>query len=131
MISEIYDLKAQRHMQTYNNLRDPQTVDDARKAIAAAIYGEEWARERASEYLKSMRLMQGKLSMLRHENNRLRAANERLKSRETESVTERERDAVIEACNELGAIGNGRPTSPRECLRLSDELRKLVKRLRP
>lgn len=126
MISEIYDGKAQRLMQCYNSMRDPQTVEEAKSAIASAIRSEEWAREKAGDYLKAMRLMQGKLSMLKHENNKLRKINERLKSREAESITEREREAVVAAVAELGALAN-----QQDCKQIVEGLQVLARRLRP
>ncbi len=58
----------------------PLTPGLAAYKIDQLLKDSEWARERAATLLDKVRIMHGKLAMLKHENNKLRRANERLRA---------------------------------------------------
>ena len=56
-----------------------QTKESLLASVKKAIEREKWARETATNYLRQLQNLHGKLSMIKHENNKLRKANEKLK----------------------------------------------------
>lgn len=54
------------------------TREDLIRLAESAIEQEKWVRSRADRYWTALQTATGKLAMLRHENNKLRRANERL-----------------------------------------------------
>ena len=59
---------------------DKVDVEQLYRIAKTAQSAEEQARERADRYWKMLQQYQGKLATLRHENNQLRKANERLRA---------------------------------------------------
>lgn len=55
------------------------TRDDLIRLAESSIEQEKWVRSRADRYWTALQTATGKLAMLRHENNKLRRANERLR----------------------------------------------------
>jgi len=55
------------------------TLEDAVKLAIRNKKQEIFARERAANYLEQLQRLTGKLAILRHENNKLRKQNERLR----------------------------------------------------
>lgn len=59
------------------------TLEGLAALLMQARKNEQHARDRAANYLKHLKMMSGKLAMLKHENNQLRKNNERLSKKAT------------------------------------------------
>ena len=57
------------------------TLESLGKLVKVAQAAEEHARQRADRYWKMIQQYQGKLAVLRHENNKLRKANAKIESK--------------------------------------------------
>ena len=55
------------------------TVDGINILLQKSYQKEEWARKKAAEWLKQLQLITAKFTVVKHENNKLRAENQKLR----------------------------------------------------